>query len=93
MASVATQKPKNKKAIPIIARISNRTATPASHAVIDIGFDREMLLASSGNYQSLEQFADTSWRRAKPTLVRDSQLLISSRMHARLTEWSSKARG
>ncbi|MGY2985922.1 MULTISPECIES: hypothetical protein [unclassified Bradyrhizobium] len=47
MASVATQKPKNKKAIPISARISNRTTTPAYHAVIDIGFDREMLLASS----------------------------------------------
>jgi hypothetical protein len=54
VASVATQKPKNKKSYPDYCSHLYRTATPAYHAVIDIGFDREMLLASSGNYQSLE---------------------------------------
>ncbi|MGX4771092.1 AlbA family DNA-binding domain-containing protein [Bradyrhizobium guangdongense] len=47
-------------AFPVIARISNRSAAPAHHAVIDIGFDTDLLLASQGNYESLGEFADNS---------------------------------
>jgi hypothetical protein len=47
-------------AFPVIARISNLSAAPAYHAVIDIGFDRDLLLASQGDYQSLGEFGDNS---------------------------------
>jgi hypothetical protein len=54
----------------VVARISNRSVQPAYHAVIDIGFDRDLLLSSQGHYESLGEFADNSgfmmsWYRTK----------------------------
>jgi hypothetical protein len=53
----------------VFARISNRSSTPAYHAIVDIGLDRDLLLASKGNYDSLGQYPDGSgfamnWYRA-----------------------------
>jgi hypothetical protein len=47
-------------AFPVIARISNRSAQPAYHAIVDLGFETDLLLASQGNYESLGEFADNS---------------------------------
>jgi hypothetical protein len=77
----------------VLARISNRSSAPAHHVIVDIGLDRDLLLASEGNYESLGEYPDNSnytmnWYRAilssppkLPIFKEHTMAIVSNDLH------------